>query len=79
LNQNNAKHAEFIGMIEKASCKLCHHTLLMAIFLILSGILSTSSTYLHNSILIDVYGDGLTQSNMDKNNSISVPKHISKK
>ena len=51
------------------------HTLLMAIFLILSGILSTSS-YLYNSILMDVYGNGLTQSNMvrsqDKNNEAAL-------
>ena len=51
------------------------HTLLMAIFLILSGILSTSS-YLYNSILMDVYGNGLTQSNMvrsqDKNNEVAL-------
>lgn len=47
----------------------------MAIFLILSGILSTSS-YLYNSILMDVYGNGLTQSNMvrsqDKNNEAAL-------
>jgi hypothetical protein len=62
-------------MIEKARCRSCHHRLLMAIFLILSGILSTSS-YLHNSILMDVYGNGLTQSNMvrsqDKNNEAAL-------
>jgi hypothetical protein len=59
-------------MIENAGCKLRHNTLLIAIVLILSGILSTSGTYLHNSVPIDVYCDGLSQANMvrsqDKNN-----------
>ena len=77
----NAKHAEFIEMIEKATCKLHHDTVLMAIFLILSGILSTSSIYLHNTISIDVYGDGLTQANMvrsqDKNNQAALFVEIS--
>jgi hypothetical protein len=72
----NAKHAEFIGMIEKASCKFCHDTVPIAIFLIVSGILATSGSHLHNSIPIDVYGDGLTQSNMvrsqDKNNKAAL-------
>ena len=48
----------------------------IAIFLIVSGILATSGTHLHNSIPIDVYGDGLTQSNMvrsqDKNNEAAL-------
>jgi hypothetical protein len=61
---------------EKTSYKLCHNTLLIAIVLILSGILSTSSIYLHNSISIDVYGNGLTQANMirsqDKNNQATL-------
>jgi hypothetical protein len=48
----------------------------MAIVVILSGILSTSSTYLHNSISNHVYGNGLTQANMvrsqDKNNQAAL-------
>ena len=63
-------------MIEKATCKLHHNTLLVATVLILSGMLSTSSTYLHNSISNDAYGNGLTQSNMvrsqDKNNQAAL-------
>jgi hypothetical protein len=58
------------------SCKLYHHTVLTVTFLILSGILSTSNIYLHNSMLMDVYGDGLTQANMvrseDKNNQAAL-------
>lgn len=71
----NAKN-EFIRTIEKASCKLCYDTVPLAIFLIVSGILATSGTQLHNSILMNVYGNGLTQSDMvcsqDKNNEAAL-------
>jgi hypothetical protein len=48
----------------------------MAILFMLSVILVTSSIYLHNSISLDAYGNGLTQANMvrseDKNNQASL-------
>jgi hypothetical protein len=48
----------------------------MAILFMLSVILVTSSIYLHNSISLEAYGNGLTQANMvrseDKNNQASL-------
>jgi hypothetical protein len=48
----------------------------MAILFMLSVILATSSIYLHNSISLDAYGNGLTQADMvrseDKNNQAAL-------